>query len=243
MNVVSRSEAIKLELPRYFTGVRCHRGHLAERKTKTSDCLECLRLRQENWRKQNADKENARSRAWYEANKDHAKKTRADWRARNAEKDKADIRSYQEKNRDRLRSAALEWQRNNPDKMRAKRQRYFENNRDRILKLASDWRKNNRGYVNSKKKRRGAIKRQAIPRWANFRAIRAVYKEAARLTELTGIQHHVDHIIPLQSPWVCGLHCEANLQILPYYENQSKSNRVWPDMPDLTGCSPLQIAA
>lgn len=91
--------------------------------------------------------------------------------------------------------------------------------------------------------KRQAAKLRAIPVWADMEKIEAIYNEARRLTELTGIPHHVDHIVPLQSPWVCGLHCEANLQILPYYENQSKSNRVWPDMPDLTGCSPLPIAA
>lgn len=73
--------------------------------------------------------------------------------------------------------------------------------------------------------------------------MRTIYREAVRLTEMTGISHHVDHIVPLRSPWVCGLHCEANLQILPYYENQSKSNRRWPDMPDLVGCQPEQLLA
>jgi hypothetical protein len=42
---------------------------------------------------------------------------------------------------------------------------------------------------------------------------------------------HVDHIVPLVSKFVCGLHCEANLQLLPGPENQRKGNRVWPDMP------------
>lgn len=50
------------------------------------------------------------------------------------------------------------------------------------------------------------------------------------MTAETGIQHQVDHIVPLRHPLVCGLHCEANLQVIPALDNQRKSNRIWPNM-------------
>ena len=74
-------------------------------------------------------------------------------------------------------------------------------------------------------KRRAAL-RNAIPAWANEQAILDIYRECRNHPD-----HHVDHIVPLVSKIVCGLHCEANLRIIPAVENYSKNNRRWPDMP------------
>jgi hypothetical protein len=77
-----------------------------------------------------------------------------------------------------------------------------------------------------------AAKKQAIASWGDKEMIDAFYEQAARLTRETGIRFEVDHIYPLQSNWVCGLHVETNLKILPSRENQSKSNRPHRDLGD-----------
>lgn len=41
MQIISRSESKLQNLIRYFTGVPCKYGHIAERKTKNADCLTC----------------------------------------------------------------------------------------------------------------------------------------------------------------------------------------------------------
>jgi hypothetical protein len=53
--------------------------------------------------------------------------------------------------------------------------------------------------------------------------------QLATIFNRTGMNLQVDHIVPLQSDLVCGLHCEANLQLLPASDNISKGNRHWPD--------------
>ena len=50
------------------------------------------------------------------------------------------------------------------------------------------------------------------------------YRQARWLTETLRIPHHVDHIVPLVHELVCGLHCEANLQVLTAQQNLEKNN-------------------
>jgi hypothetical protein len=73
---------------------------------------------------------------------------------------------------------------------------------------------------------------RAVPLWADLREIESAYKAAALLSKQTGYVWHVDHAVPLKHTLVCGLHCGANLQLLPGRLNASKGNRYWPDMPE-----------
>ena len=56
--------------------------------------------------------------------------------------------------------------------------------------------------------------------------ITKIYKNCLKISEQTGVQHHVDHIIPLKGKEVCGLHVPWNLQILTATENISKNNKL-----------------
>lgn len=75
--------------------------------------------------------------------------------------------------------------------------------------------------------RRNATKVNATPKWLthdDLSQIASIYSEAAKKTASTGVPHEVDHIVPLRSKVVCGLHAPWNLQILTASKNRSKSN-------------------
>lgn len=65
----------------------------------------------------------------------------------------------------------------------------------------------------------------ARPKWANLQEIKSIYEHA----HYNGLE--VDHIVPLVSKIVCGLHCPANLAAVPISYNRAKGNKYWPDMP------------
>jgi 5-methylcytosine-specific restriction endonuclease McrA len=70
-----------------------------------------------------------------------------------------------------------------------------------------------------------ALKKKCIPPWSDLIVIKGIYEECRRVTKISGIEHHVDHIVPLQNRLVCGLHVPQNLRIITAEENHKKSNK------------------
>ena len=73
-----------------------------------------------------------------------------------------------------------------------------------------------------------ASKLKRTPKWLtkeDHSKIRAIYRQSMELTKETGIQHHVDHVIPMQGETVSGLHVPDNLQIITAEENLRKNNK------------------
>lgn len=91
------------------------------------------------------------------------------------------------------------------------------------------WQRAHQSLMNANQAKRRAIEIHAMPLWlsrADQQIIKDIYKTCKTLTKSTGIEYHVDHIIPLQGENVCGLHVPWNLQILTKNENLKKSNKV-----------------
>ena len=106
--------------------------------------------------------------------------------------------------------------------------RYREKHRDVINAKRKEYVKNNRAKINARKAKYRAIKLQATPDWLtkdDFEKIEHFYIEARKLSLQTGVQYHVDHIVPLRGDLICGLHVPWNLQILTARENRLKKNK------------------
>ena len=119
----------------------------------------------------------------------------------------------------------------NAAELREKALRRYYNNHDQRKAAHRDYVARNHDKVSIYARERKAAKANATPGWADVKAITKLYYVARRLSVVTGIEHHVDHIVPLRSKLVCGLHTECNLRVISKDQNVAKGNRSWPDMP------------
>lgn len=123
------------------------------------------------------------------------------------------------------------WKAANRELARASVNRWRERNKPLKNELALAFAKRYPERMNARNAKRRALKRNAIPVWANHFFIKEAYDLAQRRTKATGFKWQVDHIVPLKSPLVCGLHTHTNLQVISMAANVAKKNFVWPDMP------------
>lgn len=147
--------------------------------------------------------------------------------------------AHYRKNPDKIRAQSAAWQRDNPDKAREHKNSWARANPDktgawkranpdkeRARKAA--WQRANPDNMRVRVARRRSKKLLRTPAWADHDKIAKVYLLAAFAIELTGVPHHVDHEIPLQSKLVSGLHVHTNLRVVPSTENARKSNKFAP---------------
>ena len=141
-------------------------------------------------------------KSWYKNNREYAI-------AKSTEYHHA---SYSEKREHKVKKA-IEWVKNNPEKYKVNAKKCYEKTKIRRFAYQALAR---------------AKRRNAVPTWFETikEDIQKIYIEARIKTLETGIPHEVDHIIPLVSEYVCGLHVPNNLRVITRFENRSKQNKL-----------------
>ena len=107
-----------------------------------------------------------------------------------------------------------------------KNKEYRMANREERLATSRAWAKANpdKHQAGCSKARAKRAKRAVELSEASDWMIKEVYHLSQLRTEMTGVQHEVDHIVPLCGKNVSGLHVPWNLQVLTRTENRRKYN-------------------
>ena len=204
-----------------------HRGDLMNlelRKQKARERVRLWRLKNpegyRNWYLKNLEKQRSRARKRYWGNRQKNLAYASSYRKIHKEEIAAKIRSKYiphprpkvnlEEKRKKAVERATKWIHENRDRYNARQRE--RNKKFKVQKAA--W-----------SSERRALKIMAMPPWVDRKAIGKIYLECSRVTLITGIVHHVDHIWPLKGKGFVGLHVPWNLKIIPGHENRRKWNK------------------
>lgn len=102
---------------------------------------------------------------------------------------------------------------------------YYMRNKEEVIFRTRNREEKNLGLENARHAKRRASELKATSSWADNKKVRDFYKSAKILSKQTNVKHVVDHIEPLQSKEVCGLHNEFNLRVISEMENLKKGNK------------------
>ena len=208
MKTISRLEAKQVGQPRYYTGLPCKHGHLAERFVTSRGCVVCASAA--NLARYHAAPEKAalKVKARTPEQQEAYRATARAWKAQNPEKRSASNKAWLIANREHRAAMMRVWK---------------QLNAERVREVARSWGAANRWKTNAWAAAHHAAKLQRTPAWADLNAIKVIYQDATEFRE-AGLEVDVDHIIPLQGEFVSGLHVPENLRVCLSSVNRSKSN-------------------
>jgi 5-methylcytosine-specific restriction endonuclease McrA len=130
---------------------------------------------------------------------------------------------------------------NRSEAVKDRKHEWYQENREQVIQSAATrpaaqlreyrniWKENNKVQVRADTKARRRKHREATPKWLSRKQkseIRQLYQIAITMTQTTGEQYVVDHIVPLRGESVCGLHVPWNLRVITQDENLKKSNKL-----------------
>lgn len=238
---------------KYGVASQCKKCEYERKKNNQTDKTRKLKCEAaKRYQQKNKEKVKAAEKRYYEANKDRISKRKKVWEANNKDRRKGyDLKrripkieygkkyyknnidyfkEYRVQHKEKGRESNKRYYQNNREKKNAYSMQWQAENRETCRKYYKNYREKNRSKVIASASLRHAAVLRAIPKWANMKAISAVYRKAQEYNKLypESAPWQVDHIVPLRGKHVRGLHVENNLQLLPRIENLKKSNKFKP---------------
>ena len=116
--------------------------------TLRSECKECQRKLNKEYKTKNKDKIKERKKEYYQANKDKIK----EYKENNKDKIKEYNKKYYQANKDKIINRVKEYKKNNKDKIKEQQRQYYEKNRDNEIKRVTLYRINNIDKIKEYKK-------------------------------------------------------------------------------------------
>lgn len=208
MHIISKNEAQKRGLKRYFTGRPCPRGHVCERNIASRGCVQCAQ---------------SATREWRSGARDHLK---------------AYSRSYARKNAALVNEWHREWRRKDPERTKQRKAAEYRRNKARYNASAKAYREANKELLAEAERRKVAANPERYSAYKrNYKARKKLAEGSHTAADIVAIfkaqrgrcgycrqklsdQYHVDHIIALFNG---GSNNRTNLQILCGPCNNSKS--------------------
>lgn len=194
--IISRQAARLAGLTRYYTGIPCKRGHVAERYVSTSQCSLCQNAHRREYYHRDPAAETAKVMAYYWANRDEVRAKRNAYDKANPDKKRAMFKAWYDRNRDARAALKAAQRLADPETHKARYKRWAEANHEQVL---------------ANVRRRQVRKKEAVGRYTGAE-IKALFKKqggkCAYCRVVLKKGYHADHIIPISkggSNWISNI--------------------------------------
>jgi 5-methylcytosine-specific restriction endonuclease McrA len=227
MSIISRAEAKAAGLPRYFTGLACKNGHVAERLV-SGDCIECKR----HWDKIHRERHEAKikqgKKDYYENNKEAINVKASQRYYRDHESRLLALAKYREENKDALREYFRNRYHANKDDIlrdRAERKIADPSLRERNRIQTREWVRLNKDRHKANVRNRKARLKLSIGKHTGAEIKTLLDRQKCKCANCqTSLKngYHADHVMPLA---LGGSNFIQNIQLLCAACNLSKGAR------------------
>lgn len=184
MEILTRKQASDLGLKRYFNGIACANGHIADRLVSNATCVLCAKARGAKHYQDNKEIYIDRAKKYYAENTPEVKKRISLWASRNPEKIKGYTTEYRRANRKACNARIAKWEAANPEARRV---------------------------INQNRRARKRANGGRLSPGLASKLFKLQRGKCACCGKPLGTDYHLDHIMPLA---LGGQNADSNMQLL-----------------------------